>query len=382
VRWIAYMPLRGGSKSIPGKNIRPLAGRPLFAWSLGAALESGCFDEIWVGTDSDAIRRAVEQQFPGRVRLFGRAAATCTDQASTESALLEFAAAVDFDMLCTIQATSPMTRPADFQAARARLQEQQADSLLTAARVKRFYWTEDARPLNYDPSARPRRQDFAGSLMENGAFYLTRRQVLEVQRCRLGGRVAIHEMTGESAVEIDEPADWPVVERLLRQRSRASREALAGIRALAVDVDGTLTDGGMYYDANGEALKKFNTRDAHGLKLLQQAGLHVAVVTKERSAVVDARMRKLGIRDYLSGQDDKRAALTQLAEGWGCPLAQIAYIGDDLNDLPGLEVAGFACCPADAVDEIRACADYVATARGGAGAVREVCELLLAARNA
>lgn len=381
MRWIAYMPLRGGSKSIPGKNIRPLAGRPLFAWSLGAALDSGCFDEVWVGTDAASIRHEVERQFAGRVRLFGRAAATCTDEASTESALLEFAAAVPFDVLCTIQATSPMTTMADFQAARARLQDGRADSLLTATRVKRFYWTDDARPLNYDPANRPRRQDFPGSLMENGAFYLTRRAVLEAQRCRLGGKVAIHEMTGDSAVEIDEPADWPVVERLLRQRGRASRAALARIRALAVDVDGTLTDGGMYYDANGEALKKFNTRDAHGLKLLEQAGVRIGVVTRERSAVVDARMRKLGFRDYLSGQDDKRAALTRLAGQWSCALDEIAYIGDDVNDLPGLEVAGFACCPADAVDAVRARADYVAAARGGDGAVREVCELLLAARG-
>ncbi len=375
------MPLRGGSKSIPGKNIRPLAGRALFAWSLGAALASGSFDEVWVGTDADAIRREVERQFAGRVRLFGRGAATCTDEASTESALLEFAAAVPFDVLCTIQATSPMTTGADFQAARARLLQQRADSLHTATRVRRFYWTDAAEPLNYDPANRPRRQDFPGSLMENGAFYLTRRAVLDGERCRLGGRMAIHEMTGDSAVEIDEPADWLVVERLLRQRGRTSRERLAGILALAVDVDGTLTDGGMYYDANGEALKKFNTRDAHGLKLLEQAGLHIGVVTKERSAVVDARMRKLGFRDYLSGQDDKRVALAQLASQWGCALEQIAYIGDDVNDLPGLEVAGFACCPADAVDAVRACAAYVATARGGAGAVREVCELLLAARG-
>jgi 3-deoxy-D-manno-octulosonate 8-phosphate phosphatase (KDO 8-P phosphatase) len=92
-------------------------------------------------------------------------------------------------------------------------------------------------------------------------------------------------------------------------------------------------------------------------------------------------MRKLGIRDYLSGQEDKRAALAQLAAQWGCELGEIAYIGDDVNDLPGLEAAGFACCPADAVDAVRARADYVAAASGGAGAVREVCELLLAARG-
>ncbi len=333
-----------------------------------------------MGTDAEEIRRAVERQFADRVRLFDRAAATCTDEASTESALLEFAGAVDFEVLCTIQATSPMTRPEDFQAAQRLFRERHADSLLSATRVKRFYWTQDSQPLNYDPASRPRRQDFAGSLMENGAFYLTDRAVLEAQRCRLGGRTVIHEMTGESAVEIDEPGDWLVVERLLRQRGRSSRESLARIRALAVDVDGTLTDGGMYYDASGEAMKKFNTRDAHGLQRLEQAGLHVAVVTAERSAAVDARMRKLGIRHYLPGQSDKRAALTALAAQWSCAVEEIAYVGDDLNDLPGLEVAGFACCPADAVDAVRARVDYIAALSGGAGAVREVCDLLLAAR--
>ncbi len=102
----------------------------------------------------------MQRLFANRVRLFDRAAATCTDEASTESALLEFAAAVDFDVLCTIQATSPMTLPGDFQAAQRVFQQQHADSLLTATRVKRFYWTEDGRPLNYDPSSRPRRQEF------------------------------------------------------------------------------------------------------------------------------------------------------------------------------------------------------------------------------
>ncbi|MEJ0100922.1 MAG: HAD-IIIA family hydrolase [Pseudomonadota bacterium] len=381
MRWIAYMPLRGGSKSIPGKNIRPLAGKPLFAWALGAALDGGCFDEVWVGTDSEQIGQAVQRQFGDRVRVFKRGAATCTDEASTESALLEFAADADFDVLCTIQATSPMTQPHDFQSAKRILESGAADSLLTGTRTRRFYWTDDARPLNYDPAARPRRQEFAGSLMENGAFYLTRRAVLEKQRCRLGGKIAIHEMTGDSAVEIDEPEDWLVVERLLRQRGRAGRERLARIRALVVDVDGTLTDGGMYYDASGEAQKKFNTRDAHGLHRVEQAGLHIAVVTAERSAAVDARMRKLNIRNYIPGQRDKRGALETLAAQWNCSVDEIAYVGDDLNDLPGLEVAGFACCPADAVAAVRAKADYVTVLPGGAGAVREVCDLLLAARD-
>src|SRR5690606_30888339 len=102
MHWVAYMPLRGGSRSIPGENTRLLAGRPLFAWALGAALDSGCFEEVWVGTDAEGISSAVEQWFPGRVRLFRRAPATSTDDPSTESALLEFTAATEFDVLCTI----------------------------------------------------------------------------------------------------------------------------------------------------------------------------------------------------------------------------------------------------------------------------------------
>lgn len=219
MRWIAYMPLRGGSRSIPGKNIRLLAGRPLFAWALGAALESECFDAVWAGTDSGEIHEAVSQWFPDVVQLFDRSAATCTDEASTESALIEFARAVDFDVLCTIQATSPLTAAEDFRRARQRFGESQADSLLTATRVRRFYWDDAARPLNYDPARRPRRQDFAGSLMENGAFYYTRREILEQDGCRLGGRIAIHEMNDASATEIDEPEDWGIVERLLLARA-------------------------------------------------------------------------------------------------------------------------------------------------------------------
>jgi YrbI family 3-deoxy-D-manno-octulosonate 8-phosphate phosphatase len=380
MRCVAYMPLRGGSRSIPGKNIRLLAGRPLFAWALGAALKSDCFDEVWVGTDTESIRSAVEQWFPDRVKLFRRGPATCTDEASTESALLEFAAAERFDVLCTVQATSPLTRPEDFRAAYHRLRGRDADSLLTATRVQRFYWSREGHPLNYDPRNRPRRQDFAGSLMENGAFYLTRRAVLEADQCRLGGRIAIHEMQSDSAVEIDEPADWAIVERLLR-RARLKPQSLASIRALVVDVDGTLTDGGMYYDAQGEAMKKFNTRDAHGMKCLEEAGLQVGVITAERSEAVDARIRKLGIRHYLPGQHDKRAALEALAVLWGCAPADIVYVGDDLTDLPAFEVAGVACCPADAVDSVRARADYVTALPAGSGAVREVSELLLAARS-
>lgn len=380
MRWVAYMPLRGGSKSIPGKNLKTLAGRPLFAWALGEAVASGCFDAVWAGTDSAAIRATVEREFPGAVRLFERSAATCTDEASTESALLEFAAAVEFDVLCTIQATSPLSHGDDFRSAQAQFLAEGADSLLTVTRSARFVWSPAGRPLNYDPVARPRRQAFEGSLIENGAFYFTKRAVLSERRCRLGGNIALYEMAPETETEVDEPEDFARVEHILLQRSAATARA-AGICGLIVDVDGTLTDGGMYYGAEGEALKKFNTRDAHGFLRLRQAGIEVGVVTAEQSEAVHARMRKLDIQDYRPGCADKLQAVGELARQWGAALERIAYMGDDLNDLPALKAVGCACCPADAVPEVRAAAQFVAQQRAGSGAVREVCDWLLEARS-
>lgn len=373
MRWVALLPLRGGSKSIPGKNLRPMAGRPLYAWSLEAALASGCFDAIYVASDSAAIRDDARARFGSRIEVIDRDPDNATDTASSESVMKELATHIDCDVLALIQATSPLTQAADFRAARARFEQEGLDSLLTGVAVKRFFWRHDGQPLNYDPTQRPRRQDFAGTVMENGAFYYTRRALFDATGVRLGGRIGVHVMDDACAAELDEPADWPHIEGLLRGRAPAAYE---DIRLLIVDVDGTLTDGGMYYDGNGEALKKFDTRDAKGMLMLRDAGVRVCVVTAEDSAAVAARMRKLGITDYFPGVKDKLAWLHEHGTRWQIPLTQTAYIGDDLNDLPALRAAALSCCPADAVPAVRGAVGHVCAAKGGAGAVREVCDLL------
>lgn len=372
MRWVALLPLRGGSKSIPGKNLRAIAGRPLYAWSLEAALASQCFDTVYVASDSPAIRDDARARFGDRIRVIDRAPENATDTATSESVMLELLAKLECDVLALIQATSPLTRAEDFRAARAQFEREALDSLLTGVEVKRFFWTRSGLPLNYDPAHRPRRQDFPGTLMENGAFYFTRSTLLAQTGSRLGGHVGVHVMGEECAAELDEPADWAVIETLLRRRLTAAEN----IRMIVVDVDGTLTDGGMYYDAQGEALKKFNTRDAKGLLMLRDAGVRVCVVTQENSAVVHARMRKLGITDYFPGITDKPAWLKEARERWQLQPMQIAYIGDDVNDVECLCSVGLACCPADAVPEVRSVVQYVSSAPGGGGAVREVCDLI------
>jgi N-acylneuraminate cytidylyltransferase len=214
---VALIPLRGGSKSIPKKNIKALAGKPLSAWTLEAAAGAAQVDAVYVSTDSDQIADVVHGLALG-VKVIMRPVEYATDEASTESVMLHFMSQVDFDVLVTIQATSPLLTTRDLDQALVQFQDQQLDSMLSAVRTKRFFWHDDATPINYDPLHRPRRQDFRGTLMENGAFYITKREILQRHQCRLGGKIGIYEMDESTAVEIDEPEDWERVERLLLQR--------------------------------------------------------------------------------------------------------------------------------------------------------------------
>jgi N-acylneuraminate cytidylyltransferase len=223
-RVVGLVPLRGGSKSIPGKNIRDLAGKPMCAWVLEEALQASCIEELFVSTDSREVADTV-RGIDSRVRVLSRPSELAQDSSSTESVMLHFAALVPFDDLITIQATSPLTRAAHLDAAYAHFLASGADSLLTGVRTRRFFWTADGRPLNYDPRHRPRRQDWGGVLTESGAFYITRREVLEREGCRLGGRIAVYEMGEEHAVELDEPGDWTALERVLRARRTVPHRA-------------------------------------------------------------------------------------------------------------------------------------------------------------
>jgi YrbI family 3-deoxy-D-manno-octulosonate 8-phosphate phosphatase len=153
------------------------------------------------------------------------------------------------------------------------------------------------------------------------------------------------------------------------------------VRLLCVDVDGVLTDAGMYYGPDGEVLKKFNTRDGMGLARVREAGVAVAIISGEDSAIVHARAAKLKIDDVFCGAENKRLAIDELCQRHGLELNEVAFIGDDLNDLPALECVGLACAVADAAEPVQAIAHYVTKRRGGDGAVRELCEFLIAARQ-
>lgn len=381
LKTVALIPVRAGSKGIPGKNIKWLAGRPLLHYALEAALNARQIAEVWVSSDSQEVLAVARQLDHPKLQTLLRPPELATDTASTESVMLHFAQAHAFERLVLIQATSPLIAAGDLDSALEEMTRAQADSVVSMTREHRFHWRPGPGGFvvatNYRPEARPRRQEWDGELFENGAFYVSSRELLLATGCRVHGNVLPFVMKSKTAVELDTLADWELLEGLLRRTGALQERPFPNIELIVSDVDGVLTDGGMYYGSTGESFKKFNTKDGMGIRLWRESGGRFAVITGEDSKAVAERMLKLQVTDYHPGVDDKRAVVRGLSEKYGVPLERIAFIGDDVNDLLAMKTVGLAACPRDAHPQILGAVDYVCRATGGAGCVRELVDLLI-----
>lgn len=149
------------------------------------------------------------------------------------------------------------------------------------------------------------------------------------------------------------------------------------IKLLAMDVDGTMTDGKIYIGANGEAMKAFSVKDGYGIAELRKSGVKTAIITARNSEIVERRAIELSIDKVLQGVKDKKNALEMLAKEYGLEKAEIAYIGDDIPDIPAMEYAGLVFCPKDASPEIKIISNIITASEGGKGAIRDAAEYIL-----
>jgi len=381
---IGFIPLRKGSKGIPGKNKKKLLGRPLFCWVLGEAIASN-LDELFIYTDDEEIISFIHREYhwTDKVTAIKRSAASASDDASTEFAMLEFLdnQKLEFDHFCLLQATSPFTRAQDInQCLEAVSTGKNYDAALTVVNTHRFTWNADGTPMNYDLFKRPRRQDFEGLLIENGACYVTTYSALRESKNRISGNIATVAMPEESLTEIDSLTDWKIVEELLASRLKSQKHS-AKITHLILDVDGVFTDGCIYYGADGELMKKFDMRDGMGLEILRQNGVKVMVMTSEDSPIVASRMKKLKIDKVYMGVKDKYSLLSRIATDQQLSFSQLAYIGDDVNDLANICAAGWSFTPANATMVVKNHADIILTHKSADGAIREACEFIMKYNN-
>lgn len=220
---IAFIPLRSGSKSILNKNIKQFCEKPLVYWSLQALQNANKIDKIVVAIDSEEYKRTVESLNLSKVVCYWRDTENSQDNSSTESVMLEYISKSQLnseDLFVLVQATSPFTRSIDIDLAVEQLHRENANSLLSCVLSKRFFWSKQCRPVNYDFNKRPRRQDFEGMYMENGAFYINKVINIINSKNRLTEPIAIYEMPECSAIDIDEETDWIIAESLMKNLLR------------------------------------------------------------------------------------------------------------------------------------------------------------------
>lgn len=377
---VAIIPLRAGSKGIPGKNKKKLLGRPLFSWTLGEAIFSD-LDKIYIFTDDEDIINFIKKEYTwtDKVEIMVRSKESATDIASTEMGMKEFAERInyDFDILCLLQATSPLTSREDINNCLDKIINENYDSALTVVKTMRFIWNENGESINYDFNNRPRRQDFKGLLVENGAVYTTTKEQFLESGIRIGRKVAVVKMPEDTLTEIDEKEDWVIMEKLLENRLNKFKKGSKKIKLLVLDVDGVFTNGCVATSGEKEISKEFSLIDGMGLELLREEEINVAVMTSENSEIVKNRMNKLKISETYLGVRDKYSFLEKIMLENNLSRNEIAYIGDDINDLSNICSVKWGIAPQNAVLENKLKADLILNSFGGNGAIREAVNFII-----
>lgn len=377
-RTVAIIPARGGSKGVPRKNLQRVGGVPLVARAVRAATAAGV-DLVVVSTD-DAEIAAIATA--AGARIIHRPAEISGDTATSETAILHALDALDtegerFDVVAFLQATSPFIPSDALAAAVDEVRADSADSVFSAYETYGFLWRRDADgtalAINHEAAHRPRRQDREPHHLESGAFYVFRTEGFRRSRHRFFGRIRIAEVPEWTAIEIDD-----------EQQLRMAR-ALAGlheapetipVRAIVTDFDGVHTDDTAIIDADGGERVRVSREDGMGVSLLRRAGVPMLILSTEVNLVVRARADKLRV-PVLHGIDDKETALRAWAHDNDLALSDIAYLGNDINDLPAMRIVGWPIAVANAHPLVRQEARVVLTRRGGDGAVRELVERVL-----
>ena len=219
---------------------------------------------------------------------------------------------------------------------------------------------------------------------------------------RVSGNIKAVEMPEDTFFEIDEPSDWEIIEGLMRKRLGIASErgeskldadncALKGgnnigqnnddtvpeIKMFLTDCDGCLTDAGMYYSPEGDLLKKYNTKDGMGIRLLREHGILVGIVTGENTDINKRRVEKLKMDIYEPGCKDKKSVVERLCKEHGISPENVAFVGDDINDLEAMKFVGYPCTIADGHKSVKEVAKYIAKEPGGHGAVRDIIDHIL-----
>jgi N-acylneuraminate cytidylyltransferase len=397
---LALIPARGGSKSIPNKNIQPFHGHPLLAYSIAAALQADQVSRVVVSTDSEEIA-AIARDY-GAETPFMRPAEYAQDDTEDfpvfEHALNWLAEKEDYhpEIVVQLRPTSPV-RPNGLidEAISSLIDHPEADSVrgvVPAGQNPHKMWQPQddgsMQPLLKvkgigEPYNAPR-QKLPAIYWQTGHVDAIRTESILKKKSMSGANIWPLPIDARFTVDIDNPGDWAKAEATALSAAqeivwpgRVPRPFPEQVKMLVLDFDGVLTDDRVWTDAEGNERVAAHRGDGMGIALLKKAGVEVQVLSSEENPVVAARCRKLDI-PVEQGLKDKGAALKKLIKEGKLNAEQVVYVGNDVNDLDCFAIAGFAVAVADAHAHVSRHADLQLSKKGGHGAVREVCDLILA----
>lgn len=399
---LALIPARGGSKGIPRKNIRPFAGWPLIAWSIAAAKQSALVTRVIVSTDDEGIA-AVARQFGAEtpfLRPAELAQDTTTDLPVFEHALKWLAENENYqpDVVVQLRPTSPI-RPRGLvdDAVRILLAHADADSVrgvVPAAQNPFKMWRFDGEDkplkplLSVDGIAEPYnapRQILPAVYWQTGHIDAIRAKTILNKHSLTGEVIYPLVIDSKYTVDIDTLSDWAKYESVVYSglemvipEGAQKRPMPKEIKLIISDFDGVITDNRVWTDQDGRETVAASRSDSMRIAQLRERGIEVLILSSETNPVVQARAKKMKVEAIHGvGIHDKGAAMREVLARKGVDAAHVVYIGNDWNDLPCFEIAGWAVAVPDAYPEVLRAADFVLQTRGGFGALRELCDLIL-----
>jgi YrbI family 3-deoxy-D-manno-octulosonate 8-phosphate phosphatase len=398
---LALIPARGGSKGIPRKNIKSFAGYPLIAWSIAAAKQSRLVTRVIVSTDDEeiaAVARAWGAETPF-LRPDELAQDKTTDLPVFEHALkwLEDVEGYHPDIVVQLRPTSPF-RPHGMVDAAVSILMEHADAdcvrgVVPAAQnpFKMWRFSGEGKPLEQllrvkgipEPYNAPR-QILPPVYWQTGHIDAIRTRTIANKKSLTGDVIYPLVIDPKYTVDIDTPADWVKYEAVIYSGldilspGKARRTMPETVKMIICDFDGVVTDNLVLTDENGKETVSASRSDSMHIKTLREKGVEVMILSSEPNPVVQARAKKMGVEAIHGvGMQDKGRVMREVLEQKKVRAEEVIYIGNDLNDLPCFEVAGWSVAVADAYPEVLRAADFVLTKNGGRGAVRELCELVL-----
>lgn len=397
------IPARYGSTRLPGKPLADIAGKPMVQHVYERALQVKGAEQVIIATDDERVAEAVR-------RFGGQYVMTSADHPSGTDRLAEVMTQVEADIYINLQGDEPLVRPEDIEILAAGMVSDHSVSVGTLCHhinaeeacnpnTVKVVLASNGNALYFSrsPIPFPRERD-AATYLKHVGVYAYRREVLaeyaslaqpmiehaeKLEQLRLLAagyciRAYHVEPTGPG---VDTPECLEQVRAIMNGVVPCPTPTLADIQLVITDVDGVLTDGGIYYDATGECLKRFHVRDGMGMRLLEENGVRVAVLSGRDSATLRKRVADLGITLFQFGVKDKLAACKQLMAQAGVDKHQTACIGDDCIDLPAFAACGISYAVSDAPAYVRAAATFSLQAAGGTGAFREVADAILFAKG-